>query len=341
MTPAGMLASVAALVVGVVLGRLLDRSGFSLARAFQWVKVGGDGDAFRAYWLALALLWVLAAFAPRAFSREFAQSLIVSPLAAMLAGFVSGLALRMLDADPLTLIVGAGRMLPAAAIGFAGWLAGVVLGGHGPMVPLFDWMRAAGPAEIRDLTVAGLFALSPAILGSLLALGILGWLLRAPVTIRRGVPEWPLQAVGLAVLAFAGWGLAWLGGEGGVPNGVTAVDEAWHGMAEGRLWLRPSMLVGAGVFAYGLAGASRNPAPAVRLGGVEVLGRAAAGVLLGLASALAGGDPAAHAIFGCSRLALPSMIYVVAMWCGGWLMGLLEWKSLGRPGASPSRGRGV
>ena len=334
-----MLASVGAIVVGAILGRLLDRSGFSLARAFQWGRIQGDGDAFRAYWLALALLWLLAAVAPRAFSRDYSQALLISPLAAMLAGFVAGLALRMLDADPQSLAVGAGRFRPVAWIGLTGWIVGVLVGGHGPMVPLMSWIRGAGPVEIRDLTVGGLFALSPAVLGPLLAIGITGWLLRAPVTIRPGIPEWPMQAAGLALLAFAGWGLAWLGGEGGVPNGVSAVEEIWHGFAEGRLWLRPSLLAGVGLLAYGV---SRGVAPAARdPGKVEITGRAAAGVLLGLSSALAGGDPAAHAIFGCSRLALPSMVYVVALWCGGWLMGLLEWKTLGRPGSRPSRGHGV
>src|SRR5678815_5212767 len=126
MTSAEMLASLASIAVGMILGRLLDRSGFSMARAFAWdrveapdvtpehVSVPAAEEAFRAYWLALGLLWVFAALAPRAFSREFAQALVISPLAAMLAGFVSGLALRMLDADPLTLAVGAGGMRAAS-----------------------------------------------------------------------------------------------------------------------------------------------------------------------------------------------------------------------------------
>lgn len=343
MTTAEMLASMAALLVGAALGRLLDRSGFSFARAFQWVRIAGDGRAFHAYWLALALLWTMAAFAPRVFTQSLAQALLVSPLAAMLGGFVAGLALRILDGDPLSLAVGAGRLNPAAGIGLGGWVVGVLAGLHGPAVALFDWIRAAGPVEVREFTLASLIGVSPAVLGVLLAAGVVAWLLRVPVSVRPRLVEWPVLAVGLAVLAYAAWGLAWLGGEGGVPNGVTAVAEAWHALAEGRLWLRPSVLAGVGLMGYGLfrSPAGPVPEPGPPLGGVGILIRASAGVLLGLASALAGGDPAAHAMFGCGRLALPSLIFVGAMWCGGWLMGLLEWRMLGRPGAKPSLGRGV
>jgi len=349
MTTAEILASLAALLVGAALGRLIDRSDFSFARVFQWVRIAGDGRAFHAFWLALALLWIMAAFAPRVFTQGLAQALVVSPLAAMLAGFVAGLALRILDGDPLSLAVGAGRLNAAAGIGLGGWVVGVLAGTHGPAAVLFDWIRAAGPVEIREFTLASLLGVSPAVLGVLLAAGIIAWLLRVPVTVRPRLVEWPVLAVGLAVLAYAAWGLAWLGGEGGVPNGVTAVAEAWHALAEGRLWLRPSVLAGVGLMGYGLALSPGGPGPepagaaarATGLRGVEVLIRVSAGVLLGLASALAGGDPAAHAMFGCGRLALPSVIFVGAMWCGGWLMGLLEWRMLGRPGAEPSKGRGV
>jgi hypothetical protein len=343
MTSTEILASAAALLVGALLGRLVDRSEFSFARAVQWASIHGDGRAFHGYLLAVSLLWILAAFAPRVFVLGVAPALVVGPVAAMLAGLVSGLTLRILDADPLLLAVGTGRLSLAAMVGLAGWGAGVVLGEHGPILQLFDWIRSAGPMEMREWNLGALVGLSPAILGVLLAAGVVAWLLRIPVLVRPGHMEWPVLAVWLAVLAYAGWGLAWLGGEGGVPNAVTAVGEAWRGMAEGRLWLRPSVLAGAGLVGYGVVRGldGTHGLGGSGLTGVEALIRVSAGLLLGLASALAGGDPAAHAIFGVGRLALPSVMFVVAMWCGGWLMGLLEWRMQGRPGARPSLGHGV
>jgi hypothetical protein len=56
----------------------------------------------------------------------------------------------------------------------------------------------------------------------------------------------------------------------------------------------------------------------------------AAGGLLGVASAVAGGDPSAHAFFGLSTLSVGSLLFAVSIWIGARLAGRFERRRHGR-----------
>ena len=328
---------------GGALGWLLDRSAFSLDRVFRWAVLRDDLTWFRAYALALALLWLVIGVAALGPWRDLGQPFAVSPLASMLAGFVAGLAIGLLADCPLTLAHGAGRTGLRSGAGFLAWIVGVLLGTHGPLARFFERIQLAGPSEWREMRVADLLGVPQWLL--LLASGaaVFVWLQRAPVRVAPGTLEWPKQGAGLALLTLVGWALARWGGELGGLNAVDVVEEGWGAATGGRLWLAPSLLAGAGFVAWGfLRSLARRELFLEPVGSaVELVILAAAGVLLGLASALAGGDPATRLLFGMSVLHLGSAIFTLAMCCGAWLVGIMEWKQLGRPGGKPARGRPV
>ncbi len=335
--------ALASLAFGAFLAWLLERSQFSFDRVFRWTIVKGESEWMRAYVLTLALVWMALGLASLGPWLDPVSPVAVSPLATMIAGFVSGLAVSVLGGCPLSLALGAGQRSLKAVTALAGWVAGILIGLQGPLKPLIEWIQMAGPTEIQEVRIAELAGLPQWLLLVLCGLGVFGWLLRAPVNVSPKAQEWPKQAVGFAALTCAGWALAMSGGESGGLNGVTAVENVWTGVTGAGWEKHPSLLVGAGLIGFGFLRALRRPPQS--LGTVnsiwEFVILAAASLLLGLSSALAGGCPAAHALFGVGFLNLSSTVFVLALLCGGSLMGLLEWKNLGRPGAKPSLGRGV
>lgn len=333
--------SAGALLLGGALARLLHRSGFSLDRAFRWAMLRGDPTWFRGYAFALCGVWILLGLGALGPWRDLGQPLAVSPLATMLAGFASGLAIGVLAGCPLSLGAGAGGTDVRAVAAFAAWVGGVLLGTRGPLAPFFEWIQRAGPAELRAMRLAELLGVPQALL--LLACGAaaFAWLSRAPVRVAPGTVEWPKLGAWLAGLTLAGWAVARHGGETGGLNAVEAVDDAWSGVTGAPLWLAPSVLAGVGLLATAFAGAvgGRRLVPATVVSWPDLAILLAGGGLLGLASALAGGDPASRALFGMGVLHLGSAVFTLALCCGAWLVGILEWEARGRPGGKPARAR--
>ena len=171
----------------------------------------------------------------------------------------------------------------------------------------------------------------------LVLLGCLGFAshLRKPVDVFRGRMEWPKCGAGLALLCTAGWVLASNGGEPTGLNGVSAVRGILDALAGGPLGLSPSLAAGAGIAAFGLASAlSRGRSQTER--GVparDTARLAAAAFALGLAGSLAGGCPAAHALFGSGILGPASVVFVFAMVFGSWIAGLWKRAEPGEPAA--------
>ncbi len=342
MTLVECLAVGCALATGALLGRVVDRSGFSLDRAFRAPALEGDAESLRGWLLGFALLLAVAAAGALA-GLPAVRPVPLGPVAAVLAGLVAGVAGAIVAADPVSAAHGAGRTRLPDLVTAAGWLGGVAAGSAGALGALNGWIAAAGPPEVGALTLAVLTGVPGWVL-QLGAAGLLGWaLLKIQVVVAPGRMEWPRAGAGLALVAVAGGALALQGGETAGLNAVSAARTIIEAPALGKLWLHPSLLVGAGMVLHGFTVALREgrlfpemPSPASRL---PV--RGAAGFALGLACALAGGDPLHHACYGLPALSLGSAVFVLACFCGALLMGMLEWRGRGRPGGAPNRGHGV
>lgn len=342
MTMTEWLGVAAAILLGGLTGRLLDRSGFSFDRAFRAPALDGDAESLRGWLLGLSLL-LLGAGALGAAGIEPVRPGPLGPVAAVLAGLVAGIAGAIIAADPLTVTHGAGRTRLPHVVALLGWVGGVAAGSAGALGQLVVWIGGAGPWEIREVRLsdlAGLPAWAVQLgVGALIAVR----LLRVTVEVRPGRMEWPRTGTGIALGVAAGAALAVLGGESSGLNAVTAARTVIDAPMVGKLWLHPSLLVGCGLLLHGFMAALREGRLFPGLPGVpgSLAIRGAAGFMLGLACALAGGDPVSHACFGLPALSLGSAVFVLACGCGALLMGVFEWRLRGRPGAAPNRGHGV
>lgn len=337
------LPAILGLGLGAVLGWALEVSGFSFDLVFRGGRQRGESRWLHAYAFALSLIWIGLGVAALFGRGGGAGGPTVSPTAAMPAGFATGLLLAVLANDPVGLSLDTGFARVRGLVAFAAWVAGAWLAARGPLALLGRWFRDAGPAELKTMSLDRLVWLPPWVVLLAAGGGTFAWLLRQPVRVAPGTLEWPKLGAWLAGLTAAGW---WLGREAGTPGGLNALgalEDAWAALGGGKLWLSPSLLAGLGLLGYGLARSVARPHPhgEMVLAPAELAIRAGAGLLLGTATVLAAGDPAAHAFFGVGRLSLGSVVYLASLGCGSWLMGLLEWQARGRPGAAPAKGYGV
>jgi hypothetical protein len=237
--------------------------------------------------------------------------------AAILAGLVAGPSLVVLRTCPLSSVLGTGHTAVRAALVLAGWTLGVLTGTHGILAPVVLAARGIG-AEPGGLWLGDLPPFGVLVVSVTAALGLLAWLLKEPVTVSPREMEWPKQASGLLAASLLGWTLAIHGGEPAGLNGVVAVEDAWAGLAGGRLWLGPSLLAGVGLMGFGITGAVRRKglfSDPVR-GATEFLVVVGASFALGVSSAISGGCPAFHAVFGASVMSLGSIAFVLSAFLG-------------------------
>lgn len=314
------------IVAGLWLAGIFDRSGLTLDRVFRGAALTGEPEALHGWMLAAALVWLVyagLALAPDMSIRRFAPA--YSPIAALLGGFLCGVAVSVLADDPFTLALGAGRTRSAALAAFPAWVAGLAAAHADPLAGPLARLQRSGPVELQDPSLAALLGLPEWTLPAVAGLGALGWLLRQPVVVRPGRLEWPLAGAALAAIAIGGWVLAAHTGMGQGPAPVLGMLAGLAGAGFLTAWrVRP-----------------RGWLPGGRPAWPELVIRIAAGFALGLASALALGHPAIFAAIFLPSLSLAGVIFVAAFGCGAFLMALLEWKARGRPGAAPALGRGV
>jgi hypothetical protein len=350
MTLTDALPLLAGLALGAMLGRLVDKSGFSIDRAFRRVAADRDREWRRAWWLAMALLWLASAAVSLTPLRDAAKPIPLGPVAGLLAGVLAGAAMAVLGGDVVSSGYGTGLTSLPAAVAFIAWIAGLMAGSHGALARVTEWVRLADPAGLAEARLTGLGGAAAAMAGEHLrpigesvagflvplAAGvlILARLARDPVRVAPGRMEWPKQGLGLAFIVILGWALAIWGGETSGLNAVTAAETVRDAAVGGRLWLHPSILVTAGVMGYAFLKALRLrsifPHLIGSLRGAVIT--AAAGFVLGIASALAGGDPSAHAFFGLSTLSVGSAVFVASVWIGTRLAGRFDRRRGMRPG---------
>jgi len=351
MTLTDALPLLAGLALGALLARLVERSGFTVDRAIRWGSTYGQREWRLAWWSALALLWLTASVLSLTPFRDAGHPIAVGPVAAVVAGLIAGPAMGVLGGDVVSLGFGLGRTCLHSAVGFLAWIGGYLIAAHGLAAPLTRWLRAAGAGGLDEMRLAGVAGSATALGGEHLrplgealvaflvpaaaGLFVIVRLLREPVRVSPGRMEWPKQGFGLALLVVLGWALAVHGGEASGLNAVAAVETVRAAAIGGQLWLHPSLLVTAGVIGYGLLKALRlrtffpRTVASKRHAVVVVV----AGGALGVASALAGGDPSAHAFFGMSTLSVGSMLFVVSAWIGARLAGRFDRRRRGRPEA--------
>jgi len=348
MTLTDALPLLAGLALGAWLARLVEKSGFSLDRVLRWGAAYGQREWRRAWWLALALLWLASSMLSLTYLRDAARPIPLGPLAAVVAGLIAGAAVAILSGDVVSLGFGLGRTCLVSTTAFVAWVGGCLLAAHGPLAPLTGWLRSFGAGGLDEARLPGLAGAATALAGEHLrpvgeavaaffvpaaaALFVFVLLLRAPVRVSPGRMEWPKQGAGLALLVALGWALAIWGGETSGLNAVSAVETVREAAVGGRLWLHPSLLVTAGLVGYALLKSLRQRTlfprtVASRRHAVVVV---AAGGLLGVASAVAGGDPSAHAFFGLSTLSVGSLLFAVSIWIGARLAGRFERRRHGR-----------
>jgi glucose-6-phosphate isomerase len=296
------------LFLGANLGRVLDRSGFTVADA---VPEGKKREAMYAAAIALALIWVLLGLAFLAGRGAGLRVPAVGLPAALIGGLASGLALGWLGTCPLQMALDLGQLRPSAIAAFAGWIAGIILFFHSPGAALAELGEPAGV-----MTGVGGFPLWLVllVLGTVVFLAIQ----RAMVNVYPHLMEWPKAGAGLAVMAVFGW---WLAVRNGEPEGMNAML-AVRGLA---YWTRGNASLnsvvfwaGLGILAFGagglLFGGHRRIKEGLSLdshGGAVV-----AGLVLGAGNAVAGGDPAYHLFCGAGVLNPGSMVFVVSMAAG-------------------------
>src|SRR5690348_6984617 len=117
--------TVSTLVVGLAIGRIYDRAGFSFDGIVRGAALGDDDASLPAWLLALALSWLVVGLLPEGAAVDALAG--PRPMGVLLGGLLAGFAVAVLAAEPLALLHGAGRGRAAAA-GAAGFLGGAAAG---------------------------------------------------------------------------------------------------------------------------------------------------------------------------------------------------------------------
>ena len=326
MTLGDILGIFAAVALGGLLGWLVLRSYFSFDRVFRWPVAKDNHEWLRAYMIAMAIAWLAMGIAYLNRWCDVQRLPDCGPVASILGGMLVGISVGMLGQCPVTIIMGAGMTSLWALISLTAFISGIVAGMHATwLVILFARIQEIG---LLDFGWQGLndFAGIPrwiALLVAGVALG--GWMIRYPVVVRRSRMEWPKQGAILAFIMVAGWALALAGGNWGGMNIVEAVNNVWIGLTGGVLEFRPALFMLMGLAGWGFIAMLRtgklfsdpvnDPIQLVVLVG--------ASFLLGLACALAKGDPVAHCLYGASVLQASSLLFVGGMWGGAAIFGKL------------------
>jgi len=319
-----ILGIVASLALGAMLGWLVLRSNFSFDRVFRWPIARDNHEWLNAYLLAMAIAWLAMGVAYLNRWCDVQRLPDCGPLASIIAGMLVGVAVGMLGQCPMTIIHGAGMTSIWALIAVASWISGIVAGDHATwMVMAFARIQEIG---LLDFGWQGLndYAGIPRWIALLVAGAALGaWMIGRPVAIRRSRMEWPKQGAILGFIIVAGWALALHGGNWGGMNMTEAVDDVWTGLTGGVLEFRPALLMALGLAGWGFISMMRSGklfSDPVN-DPIQVLVLIGASFLLGLACALAKGDPVAHCLYGAGVLQSSSLLFVGGMWTGAAIFG--------------------
>jgi hypothetical protein len=325
-TISDILGILASLALGAYLGWFVLRSSFSFDRVFRWPVARDNHEWLRSFLFALAIAWVAMGVAYLNRWCEVQRLPDCGPVASILGGMLVGVSVGMLGQCPVTIILASGATSIWALIALAAWVSGIVAGLHATwLVMAFARIQEFG---LLDFGWQGLndFAGIPRWIALLLAGVALGaWMVSHPVVVRRSRMEWPKQGAILGIVIVVGWALALAGGNWGGMNLVEAVDDVWTGLTGGVLEFRPALLMLLGLAGWGFISMLRSGKlfsdPVVEPMQVVVL--VAASFLLGLACALAKGDPVAHCLFGAGVLQASSLLFAGGMWGGAAIFGRL------------------
>jgi glucose-6-phosphate isomerase/transaldolase/glucose-6-phosphate isomerase len=299
------------LSLGLLLGRVLDRSRFTLATA---VPARGRIEAFYSVSLALALVWFALGIMRLAVRGLSLSGPSVGIVPAAIGGLVSGLALGYLGACPLVTVMETGHLRAMAAATFAGWVSGIIIFFHSPAAALVE-----GTESVSLLTLVHGIPGGPVflVLGAVVFIP----LLQVMVNVYPGLMEWPKTGAWLAGLTLAGWWLGRLGGDSGGLNAVPAVRDLASVFYGDGSFDCPVLCTGIGIVAYGVGdrlfvGRWKDR---IRPSSAGLAGTFIAGCILGAGNAIAGGDPAAHVFFGVGSLGLGSAVFTVVLAAGIYL----------------------
>jgi len=323
-----VLVGIFGLALGLLLGRVLDRSRFTLASA---VPVRGRSEAFYSLSLTLAVVWFALGLMLLAGRGSTLSGPSTGVIPAVIGGLLSGLALGYLGACPLLTALETGHLRATAVAAFAGWAAGIILFFHSPAVALVEGTESV----VRLVPVNGV---AGGLVFLVLATAVFLPLLRAMVNVYPGRMEWPKTGAWLAGLTLAGWWLARYGGDSGGLNAVPAVRDLASVIYGDGSFDYPVLWTGIGIVVYGVGDMlfvgrwkdRASPSLAV------LAGSFVAGCVLGAGNAIAGGDPAAHVFFGAGSLGLGSVVFTVALAAGIYLGAYSTVKLAGTP-----RGKGA
>lgn len=336
MTIADILGIVASMALGALLGWFVLRSHFSFDRVFRWPVARNNHEWLRSFLFAMVIAWIAMGVGYLNGWCDVQRLPDCGPMASIIGGMLAGISVGMLGQCPVTIILGAGMTSIWALIAVFAWVSGVIAGTHATwLVMIFDSAQEIG---LLDFGWQGLndYAGIPRWIALLVAgVGLGVWMIGQPVVVGRSRMEWPKQGAILGFIIVVGWALALAGGNWGGMNMVEAVNDVWIGLTGGVLEFRPALLMMIGLAGWGFVSVVRtgklfsDPVTDPTQVGVLI----GASFLLGLACALAKGDPVAHCLYGAGVLQSSSLLFVGGMWGGAAIFGRMG-KRLVRKGGN-------
>jgi len=318
-----LLGTLASPALGIFIGWFLLKSRFNFDRVFRWPVARGNRQWLYAWLFGIAISWFVMGIAYLDRLCEVQRLPDCGPLASVLGGILAGLAVGMLGKCPLWLVLGSGMTSLWALIALGAWMAGLVVGQHSSLVIPFARIQEVGLLDFGWQGLNDYIGIPRWIVLMVAGLGLGAWMIRLPVSVRPGWLEWPKQGVAIGFIVVVGWLLALAGGNFGGMNLVEAVDDVWTGLTGGSLWIRPALLMAVGLAGWGFITMLRTGKLFSDPVGdhVEIVVLLGASFLLGIACALAKGDPVAHCLFGAGVLQASSLLFTGGMWGGAVLFG--------------------
>ncbi|AFG37374.1 YeeE/YedE family protein [Spirochaeta africana] len=312
--------------LGIALGWVLQSGGFCMNSAFRSILFEKDKSLLRA-WLLVVLINVPAITLLQDFGVLYPQTAPLFWPALIVGGLMFGVGMVMAGGCASGTYYRAGRGMLGSWAALTGFLAGTAAMDGGALFGIQRVLRQPVlDVQGREATLFNLTGLESTggrwLLVTLLMLPIIWYLLRAPK--QKFLIGWGWQRTGLLVglLALGAWllsaavgrdfGLSFTQPSTAFARMLIAGDGSGVGLP---LYILLGVPLGAYLSAYRKGEAAwRAPDPR------SLVRQAGGGLTMGLGASLAGGCNIGHGITGIATLGIGSMLGVLSIMAGCWIM---------------------
>jgi uncharacterized membrane protein YedE/YeeE len=353
--PFGSLTSaLTAVLLGLALGYVLQRGRFCLNSAFRDIIFLQDLTFFRAYLLCLVvaivgtnllesagLIMTYDQEAGRFVSTELMRQSFV-PVANILGGFLFGLGIVLAGGCASGIVYRLGEGQIGALVAIVGFFFGVGMTTDGMLMPVRDYLKGF-TVEVHGVTnpaIWDVFGSSPTAKWAtivIFSVALLAFVFKGKPSFGKSGKgfAWGLTGVLVGLLTVVAWEISSV--FGGTPRGLaitTPLRELFYSMLTNSthspfqefsflgifrgtwgVFFIFAVPFGAAISALGLKEFKWKTPPAK-----EVLTVFFGSILMGIGAVIAGGCNLGHGVTGMSTMSLSSLVAIIAIMLGNWVM---------------------